>query len=125
MDFKELIDRIRIRPGMYIGKYNLNNLELFTGGFVFCLQANHIDKEFTNAYMNYFNFYVQSRVLERVNEDLKIELRYNNGMSFIQLIPFAESDKIKQFDFYFECFDEFKKLCDQNYDFESIKEKFM
>lgn len=125
MNFKELIDRIRIRPGMYVGKYDLYCLELFTGGFIFCLQANGIDMEFTDVYRKFFNFFVQSRVLEKVNEDLKKELRFNNGMSYIQLIPFAESDTKKQFDFYFECFDEFKKLYDENYDFEPIKDRFM
>ena len=92
MNFKELIDKIRIRPGMYVGKYDLNCLELFAGGFSFCLQANGIDMEFTDVYRKFFNFFVQSRVLEKVNEELKKELRFNNGMRYIQLIPFAESD---------------------------------
>ena len=125
MNLKELIDRIRIRPGMYVGKYDLNCLELFIGGFVFCLQANEIENKFSMVYRNYFNFYVQRKVLEKVKEELKNKLRYNNAMSFVQLIPFAESDPKKQFDFYFKCFDEFKILFDENYDFESLKKQFM
>lgn len=125
MKLVEMINTIRIRPGMYVGKYDLEHLELFIGGLIFCLEVNDIDKEFCVAYRRYFNFYVQSKVLEKVNNELKIKLRYNNGMSFMQLIPFAETDSKKQYDFYFECFDEFKKLYDDNYDFSPIKKRFM
>lgn len=125
MNLVDLIDLIKKRPGMYIGKCEIDRLYLYIAGFIICLKLNNLNDDFLMNYQKYFNFFVQFKVIRNSDEIIKRKLRFNNGMSFVQLIPFIEKDTQKQIDFYFECFDEFKKLYDQNYDFEPIKEKFM
>ena len=110
---------------MYIGKCEIGRLYLYIAGFVICMKLNNLNDDFLISYQKYFNFFVQFKVVNNSDEIIKRKLRFNTGMSFVQLIPFYEQDSEKQIDFYFECFDEFKKLFDENYDFEQIKEKFM
>ncbi|MDE6407166.1 MAG: hypothetical protein K2K50_01000, partial [Anaeroplasmataceae bacterium] len=62
MNFKELIDLIRQRPGMWIGNLELRNLCNFTNGFTYYIWANKIEDDFAYTYNEYFNWWLQHKI---------------------------------------------------------------
>lgn len=92
MNLVDLIDLIKKRPGMYIGKCEIDRLYLYIAGFIICLKSNNLNDDFLMNYQKYFNFFVQFKVIKNSDEIIKRKLRFNNGMSFVQLIPFIEKD---------------------------------
>ena len=123
MTFKEFINHISIRPGMYIGGMKLEYLERYVYGYIFCMVNNNIEDDLIEPYRKYFNYYVQSKVCELANDEIRKKLRYNNGMSFVQLIPFVEKDSIKQVHFYFSTFNEFVADVENNVNLDYLIER--
>ena len=123
MNFKELIDLIRQRPGMWIGNLELRNLYNFTNGFTYYIWANKIDDFFASSYDKYFNWWLQDAIRKEYKDNVVLfeDLQYNNSRSFVQLIPLIELDSKKQIDLYFAYVDKFYEDYLKGVDFEAIK----
>ena len=68
-NFKELIDLIRQRPGMWMGNLELKNLYNFTNGFTYYIWANKKEDDFAYIYKEYFNWKLQNAIQIKYDEN--------------------------------------------------------
>ena len=124
MSYCELVDRIKADPLKYIDEYNLLYLRNHLDGYEYFKYLNAFDEKILGLTWCCLTFFIQSKVIEIGNEYVKNELESCIERGWDSLIPFIEVDPKKQFDFFFRCFDEFKTLALEDYDFTPIVRRF-
>lgn len=124
MSYCELVDRIKTDPLKYIDEYNLLYLRNYLDGYEYFKYLNAFDEKILGLRGYCLTFFIQSKVIEIGNEYVKNELESCIERGWDSLIPFIEIEPKKQFDFFFKCFDEFKTLALEDYDFTPIVRRF-
>lgn len=124
MSYCELVDRIKADSLKYIDEYNLLYLRNYLGGYYYFKYLNAFDEKILGLRGYCLTFFIQSKVIEMGDEYVKNELESCIERGWDSLIPFIEADSKKQFDFFFKCFDEFKTLALEDYDFTPIVRRF-
>lgn len=126
MNFKKMIDMIRMRPGVYIWNPDLITLQAYIEGYLISLSINEIDDDFDKSFRDYFNFWIQHKIRNeyRNNEVIYRDLEYNNARGYPTLISMIESDSKKQLELFFKYFDLFYEDYLKRVDFEAIKKLY-
>lgn len=123
MEFIEFIKLIEYRPGMYLGMEDLNLLRQYINGFIFCYEMNCKEDPIIDRYKKYFSYYVQEQLSQDEKYKVNINMKYNNGMGYVELIELVENNKELQLKVFFSLFNNFVQLNDPRI-FESLEKKY-
>lgn len=95
MEFYELIEKIKQRPSLYLGKPSLENLQVFLDGYLFARRQLNI------------SLTEQEKQFEAFQEWIEEKFAQKNTQSWTRIILFYSQDEQTALSRFFELFDEF------------------
>jgi len=95
MELFQLLEKIKERPGLYLGKKSIVNLRSFLDGYYFALMENGLCKEDEISLWKDFQNYIQSRYKIKSSQD------------WSSIILFFSTDESEGLDNFFNLFENF------------------
>lgn len=123
MSYCELVNKIKAEPLKYIDEYNLLYLRNYLDGYYYFKKYNGFFDDLLIFGDYCFNYFIQNKVM-KIENSLAKKIDCLGSRNWESYIPLVETDPEKQFDFFFECFDEFKTLALADYDFTPLVRRF-
>ena len=123
MSYCELVNKIKAEPLKYIDEYNLLYLRNYLDGYYYFKKYNVFFDDLLIFGDYCFNYFIQNKVM-KIENSLAKKIDCLGSRNWESYIPLVETDPEKQFDFFFECFDEFKTLALADYDFTPLVRRF-
>lgn len=103
MDLQELIKKMSLRPGMFVGKPSLRAIYHFIGGYDFCIIMNELENNSDLRFKKEFPEYVKKKLEYHYN------IKLDASRSCIYYIERVEENKEKQVKLFFELANNFFK----------------
>ena len=107
MNIEELINTIKLRPGMYVGCLELEPVYHFIRGFLFCIAVSNNKSKIDIDFRNYFHDWVRMQLEKRYNTKLEENSNYLCYIS--EVCPDPEEGLALFFELSSEFFDEMHK----------------
>lgn len=95
MEFYELIQKIKQRPALYLGKPSIEHLQVFLDGYLFARRQLNI------------NVTEQEQQFEGFQEWIENKFNQKDTQSWTKIILFYSQDEQRALSRFFELFDEF------------------
>ena len=117
-NFKELTDTIRKRVPMWIGSYDINDLNHFLSGWTFYEYLNNVDDSFGLAF-KYFSWWLHKKIKEE-NPKLHSE-KFSLSLNYTSIIKVLAEEHKEQIDLFFKLLDDFYSDFLNGVDFSKIE----
>lgn len=119
MNFKEFIDMIKCRPGMWIGNYDIEHLYLFLSGWTSYVYMNKVDDAFALAFKDYCSNWLHNKLINEnpILHNEKCSLSFGWYTTIKSIIENPE----KQIKFFFKLLDDFYTDFNNGVDFQEIE----
>lgn len=101
MNIQQLLEKVKLRPAMYIGCFRLEPMFHFLNGFMFYKSISNNDDYVDTAFRNQFNNWVKTK-LER-----KYKIELDNNMNYLTYINEVNQDDEQNLYIFFELCDTF------------------
>lgn len=95
MDLYELIEKLRKRPSLYLGKPSIEHLQVFLDGYTFARRQLNIP------------ITKQEREFEGFQNWVECRFNQKDTQSWAKIILFYSEDERAALDSFFDCFDDF------------------